>query len=141
MSELPLTRRDFQRLAGLRAKEAGNLARNRCEEGAYYLAGYAVECALKACIAKKTRRHEFPPDWVYVKSLYVHDLESLLKKADLKEHLDEDIKKNKALNLNWFAVKDWNESKRYETSGLKGKVLYEAVTGSDGGLPWIKQRW
>jgi HEPN domain-containing protein len=24
--------------------------------GAYYLAGYAVECALKACIAKKTAR-------------------------------------------------------------------------------------
>jgi hypothetical protein len=29
-------------------------------DGAYYLAGFAVECALKACIAKQTLRHEFP---------------------------------------------------------------------------------
>jgi len=29
-------------------------------DGAYYLAGYAVECAIKACIAKGTRRYEFP---------------------------------------------------------------------------------
>jgi len=29
-------------------------------DGAYYLAGYAVECALKACIAKGTQRFEFP---------------------------------------------------------------------------------
>ena len=38
-------------------------------------------------------------------------------------------------------VKDWNEEKRYETSGLKGKALYEAVAGADGVLQWIKQRW
>jgi hypothetical protein len=53
--------RDFQRLAKLRAAEAGALVRSRKEIGAYYLAGYAVECALKACVAKATKRHEFPP--------------------------------------------------------------------------------
>jgi len=61
MSGLPLTRRDFQVLAGLRAEEAAILVRNRKHQGAYYLGGYAVECALKARIAKKTKRHEFPP--------------------------------------------------------------------------------
>lgn len=29
-------------------------------EGAYYLAGYAVECALKSCIARRTQEHDFP---------------------------------------------------------------------------------
>jgi hypothetical protein len=45
MKEQPLKRKDFHRLADLRAKEAGVLAKSRNEAGAYYLAGYAVECA------------------------------------------------------------------------------------------------
>ena len=133
--------RDFQRLADLRAKEAGILARNGCEQGAYYLAGYAVECALKACIAKKTKRHEFPPKRDYVDKVYSHKLDTLLELADLKKQRDEEMKKNKAFEANWLFLKDWNEGTRYVTSGLKGKDLYEAVTGSDGVLPWIKQRW
>jgi len=141
MSELPLSRRDFQRLADLRAKEARILARSGCEQGAYYLAGYAVECALKACIAKKTRRHDFPPKKSYVDKVYRHDLETLFKLADLDEQRDEEMKRSEAFRLNWFVVKDWNEEKRYETSGLKGKALYEAVAGADGVLQWIKQRW
>src|SRR3972149_3091179 len=109
MSELPLTMRDFQRLADLRAKEAGILARNGCEQGAYYLAGYAVECALKACIAKKTKRHEFPPKRDYVDKVYSHKLDTLLELADLKKQRDEEMKKNKAFEANWLFLKDWNE--------------------------------
>ena len=44
----------------MRVKEAAVLLQNGCPEGAYYLAGYAVECALKACVAKQTREHDFP---------------------------------------------------------------------------------
>jgi HEPN domain len=53
-------RKDFQELAKVRLKEANALFRLGLYDGAYYLAGYAVECALKACIAKGTRRYEFP---------------------------------------------------------------------------------
>ena len=60
-----MTRKDFQLLAELRANEAAILAHNGNEQGAYYLAGMAIECALKACIAKKTKRHAFPPDRKY----------------------------------------------------------------------------
>lgn len=136
-----MTRRDFQRLADWRAKEAGVLARNGCEQGAYYLAGYAVECALKACIAKKTKRHEFPPKKEYVDQVYSHKLETLLDFAELKKQLEDEMKKNHALAENWLVVKEWNESKRYVTAGLKGEALYEAITGENGLLPWIKQRW
>ncbi|MBI4444052.1 MAG: HEPN domain-containing protein [Acidobacteria bacterium] len=141
MSELPLTRKDFQRLADLRAKEAGVLTRNGCEEGAYYLAGYAAECALKACIAKKTKRHEFPPKRKYVEDVYSHKLETLLGLAELKEQLEDDTRKNSGLAANWAVVKSWSEESRYVTSGLKGKDLYTAITGADGVLAWIKQRW
>jgi len=140
MRELPLTRRDFQRLADLRAKEARILASNGCEQGAYYLAGYAVECALKACIAKKTKRHDFPPKRKYVEKVYQHELKVLLELAELNKQLDEDMKKNPALGRNWGVVSHWDAESRYGT-GLKGKDLYEAITGSDGVLPWIKQHW
>jgi hypothetical protein len=41
-----------QRLAKERISDAKVLLGARHWVGAYYLAGYAVECALKACIAK-----------------------------------------------------------------------------------------
>ena len=46
----------------------------RDSSGAYYLAGYAVECAIKACIAKKTRKSEWPPKPEDVRKMYSHDL-------------------------------------------------------------------
>jgi hypothetical protein len=55
-----MNRRDLQTLAKIRLKEAQALARLRLYDGAYYLAGYAVECALKACIARRTSRYDFP---------------------------------------------------------------------------------
>jgi len=139
--ERPLTRREFQILADLRAKEAGVLANNGNEEGSYYLGGYAVECALKACIAKQTRRHEFPPKRTYVDKVYSHELTSLLKLAELEDQLEEDMKRRPALAANWTVVKNWNEGSRYVTSGLKGKDLYTAIAGANGVLPWIKLRW
>lgn len=53
-----MKRQDLRELALLRLKEAQVLFANGCWSGAYYLAGYAIECALKACIAKKTERFE-----------------------------------------------------------------------------------
>jgi hypothetical protein len=47
-----MNRNDLQNLSRLREKEAKVLLDNGCFAGAYYLLGYAVECALKACIAK-----------------------------------------------------------------------------------------
>jgi HEPN domain-containing protein len=55
-----VNRKDLQFLARARLTEARALLDAGHPDGAYYLAGYAVECALKACIAKATQRHEFP---------------------------------------------------------------------------------
>jgi hypothetical protein len=141
MRPIPVTRREFQRLAELRAGEALILAQNRKEQGAYYLAGYAVECALKACIAKQTRRNEFPLKPDYARKVYSHDLEELLRLAGLQLQLQNDMQSNSALAINWNMVLDWNEEKRYVVSGLKGRDLCSAVTGPNGVLTWIKQHW
>ncbi len=55
-----MNRSDLQKLAVIRIKEAKLLLDNDAYEGSYYLAGYAVECALKACFAKQTKQYEFP---------------------------------------------------------------------------------
>jgi hypothetical protein len=38
-------------------------------------------------------------------------------------------------------VKDWTVESRYESAGLNGKDLYNAVAGPNGVLPRIKLRW
>ncbi len=137
----PLTRKDFQRLADLRAKEAVVLASNKNEQGAFYLGGYAIECALKACIAKKTKRHEFPPKVDEVRKVYTHNLEELLRLAQLEKQLEADVRTNPNLGINWGVVKSWNEETRYKAAGLNGRDLCAAINGPSGVLPWIKQRW
>ncbi len=119
--QMPKTRKDFQRLAQVRANEAAWLARGGKQHGAYYLGGFAIECALKACIAKKTRKHDFPEDSKYAGRVYSHDLTELLKLAGLNMQLDKDIKTNQRLAANWGVAKEWNVNSRYETSGLTGK--------------------
>jgi len=135
------TRKDFQRLAELRAKEATALVRSRNQQGAYYLAGFAVECALKACIAKKTRRHDFPADAKHAGRVYSHDLTELLKLADLSDRLDEDTRANRQLAAKWTVIKVWRIECRYETSGLNGNEMVDSLSSPDGVLAWIKLHW
>lgn len=132
------TRRDFQRLADLRAREAVSLGRSRNHQGAYYLAGFAVECALKACIAKKTKRHDFPLDVKQAGKVYTHDLYELLKLADLDGQLDRDTLSNRQLGTDWDFVKQWRVDCRYEVSGLDGRTMVAALNGV---LEWIKLHW
>lgn len=49
-----LDRKELQELSRIRLTEAKGLLALGLWDGAYYLAGYAVECALKAYIAKQT---------------------------------------------------------------------------------------
>jgi HEPN domain-containing protein len=51
-----MNRDTLQRISNQRRREVAVLLEAGLYAGAYYLAGYAVECALKACIAKKTAR-------------------------------------------------------------------------------------
>ena len=141
MADVPIYRKDFKLLADLPADEARILLAKGKHQDAYYLAGYAVECALKACIAKKTKRFQFPAKADYVRRLYTHELDKLLTLAGLDTQLEKDMAANKSFKENWSTVKDWTEESRYSTSQLNGKDMYNAVTGSDGVLPWIKLRW
>ena len=135
------TRRDFQQLARLRLKEARVLIRHGSPQGGYYLAGLAVECAVKACIAKNTSRHDFPPNQTAIRDIYTHDLARLIGAAKLQPVLDADIQKDQSLKTNWDVVKDWNVNSRYVAKGLNARDLYSAVAGRNGVMQWLRQRW
>jgi hypothetical protein len=134
-------RKEFQGLAKLRADEATILAHNGKQQGAYYLAGLAIECALKACIAKKTKRHQFPFGHDYVNKVYQHNLEGLLKVAELERKLDDEMRTNPGFAKKWNVVKEWDVERRYDVTGLKGSDMVTAVAAHDGVLRWIKQHW
>ena len=111
---------------------------------AYYLVGYAVECALKACIAKQTREHDFP-DRDFVREAYSHDLWKLINLTELRTELKRtsDPKPNPALSLNWDVVVLWSEKARYrQIDEIEARQLFQAVTDpSKGILPWIQTCW
>ena len=137
-----MNRINFQSIAELRLNESKALLAAGFPEGAYYLAGYAVECALKSCIAKKTREHDFP-DKKLVNDSHTHDLAKLLQLAELKIDLDAAMQGNAAMQSSWDAIQDWSETSRYERRSLQDAVdLLQAIEDQTGGLlPWIKLRW
>ena len=138
-----MNRSDLQKLADLRVKEANILLDNECYEGAYYLLGYAVECALKSCIAKQIKQHDFP-DLKLVRDSYTHDFEKLINISGLKGALQAEMSVNPAFGVNWGIAKDWSEEARYEeTIGeARAKDFFTAVTATSGGiLPWLKNWW
>ncbi len=137
-----MNRQDFKDIANVRLREAKVLLQTRNYSGAYYLCGYVLECGLKACIAKQTRRFDFP-DKVTVRDSYSHDLLQLVKVAGLLTDLSNKSNTNPIFRGHWTIVKDWSEESRYERhSQIEASNLYEAVADPpDGVLQWIKQHW
>src|SRR5262245_12247963 len=108
-----MDRNDFRKLARIRLKEARVLLKNKCYDGAYYLCGYSLECAIKACIARNTKRHEFPNKQAVLDS-YSHDLLKLLGVAGLKSLLEQELHQHPEFELNWNLAKSWSEEARYQ---------------------------
>ena len=107
------------------------------------MAGYAIECALKAVICKKTNAGDWPPEPRTVNEMYSHDIEKLIKLADLEVHLKAEIKTNSAFAGNLGTVKEWSERSRYQLYNLKeAQDLITAISDAENGvLPWIQQYW
>jgi HEPN domain-containing protein len=135
-------RKELQALSRIRAREAKALLDAGLHDGAFYLAGYAVECALKACIAKKTQRHEFP-DKDRVNKSYTHSLVELIRLAELRDALDARIKGDTVFRENWGIVVSWSEDSRYLlNTAEKARGLVNAVGNPKSGvLSWLRHYW
>jgi hypothetical protein len=122
-----MNRVDLQGIAETRVQESGALLAAGFPDGAYYLAGYAVECALKACIAKRTREHDFPEKALATRS-YTHKLQDLLVVAELRTELEAALQADPIMQANWTIVKDWSEESRYEKRTLQeAEILLRAI--------------
>jgi len=137
----PITGADFQRLAGIRLGEATTLRGSGQYEGAYYLTGYAVECALKACICARQQPGHFPPKEKVARDLYSHNLSTLLDLAGLKTAMD--TAADATLKAYWNVAKDWSEQSRYNLPERQNaEQLYAAVADPRHGvLQWLRNYW
>jgi hypothetical protein len=133
-------RTTFQQLAKLRLAEAELLHANRLWSGAYYFAGYSLECALKAKIASSFRENEIP-ELKRVQRIYSHDLSSLLGLSGLKDELEAEMEKSAELRKYWTIAKEWSEQARYEIwTEERAAAILEAVGGEEGLLRWLLMR-
>ncbi len=137
-----MDRKELQHLSRIRLQEAKALLKLDLFDGAYYLAGYAVECGLKACIAKSTRRGEFP-DRKKVESSHSHNLLQLIRVAGLEEALSESAAHDATFRDNWDCVQSWSEQSRYRRHRPDStRALLEAVDDRRHGvIGWIHKRW
>lgn len=138
-----MNREILQLVSRQRKREAAALIRAGLYSGSYYLAGYSVECAVKACIARQTNRYDFPNKKLAADS-WTHDLEKLVQLAGTGPEFERDRRASPALELNWTIVKDWSEAVRYELaiSREQARQMYSACTARKTGiLSWIRARW
>jgi HEPN domain-containing protein len=143
LSKLIETRLEFQELAGHRLDEAKALLDAEKWDGAYYLAGYAVELALKSCIIKRLMATDAFPDRKFSEHCYTHSIEKLVVLANLEVLKRLDSASNLALEDNWQILKLWSEEKRYHRIEQKeAETLYSAIADNTHGVfTWIKRHW
>lgn len=142
MAKTPLPREQLQQLARLRLREAEALYQAGLYDGCVYLAGYAVELALKARICRLLGLKNYPLE--PAQAFKIHDLEQLTILAGLSTQID--ATKNLDLFNNWSHAIKWNPEQRYEASGkydaVTAKLLLDSIRSKPNGvLTWLSKRW
>jgi len=138
-----VNRSDFQELAELHLQHARALLDARLYSGAFYMCGYAVECALKARICKRTKEFDFYrwPD--ESRDAWSHDFQRLIKAAGLESELDKARASDRDLDVNWKSAGNWRPRSRYERKTTEETyALFAAISDTDHGvLSCIKRFW
>ena len=137
-----LTKADLESLARVRMEDSTFLLSANKASSAYYLSGYAVELALKACISKLFKEGVIPDKW-FVNAIYSHGLESLLSTSGLLPQLKVDSKADPQFAANWGIVTKWNEASRYEFwDPITAATMIQAITDEHHGVfQWVKKHW
>lgn len=137
-----LSRNDLQKLAQLRLEDSIVLYQAGKASSAYYLAGYSIELALKACISKLFQS-DVIPDKAFVQAIYTHSLESLLNVAGLLPQFKEDSKNDSQFAAYWGIVSKWSETSRYQLwDSVTAATLIQSINDPDHGVfQWVKKHW
>jgi hypothetical protein len=137
-----LSAKSLQQLADSRAAEAAALMQLGHYSGAYYLAGYALECGLKALIASGFEAGVIP-DKRLVTQIYTHKLNELLKLAGIEGERMELAERRPAFKANWLIALDWSEESRYEIYDVDaaGDMISAILEVENGAFPWVRSKW
>lgn len=137
-----LTKADLEALAATRLDDAVLLFQAGRVSSAYYLAGYAVELALKACIAKAFQP-DVIPDKAFVLEIYTHSLEKLLGTAGLTMQFAADSRADPQLAAAWGVASKWTEASRYSLwDAITAGSLIAAIADQNHGVfQWVKKHW
>ena len=110
-----LTILDIDKISVARLRDAETLYTADRYDGAYYMAGYSLELALKARICKTLNWAEFPAtnkEFERFRSFKVHDLEVLLKLSGYEQKI------KSTLLPEWSQVNQWQPEIRYRPIGF-----------------------
>ncbi len=133
-----MNRAAWQQLAEDRIAEARALLAGQFWSGAYYLAGYAIECGLKSCVlARVDSDGVIFREKKFSERCWTHDLIELVKLAALDAARDADAAVNPA------RFQNWSEESRYVRQGrADAEQLVNAIDDQvNGVLPWIRAHW
>jgi HEPN domain-containing protein len=133
---------DLQRLADEKLADAQSLLNAGRWSNAYYLGGYAVEMAIKACIAKAFKV-ETIPDKDLVLDTYTHKFPKLVGTAGLAADLRNKEQADQVFAANWGVANEWSPDSRYQTTSEQdARELLEAIGEPNHGvLAWIRTHW
>lgn len=139
------SREEFQQIALSRYQEARVLFENNHYDGAVYLAGYALESALKARICKILDA-DYPKSHT---SFLTHKPETLLDLSGLRKQFDVARNNDTRLASNWALLTGndgWNEQLRYKPIGTRSHdsaldILDALDDDVHGIITWLKTTW
>jgi HEPN domain-containing protein len=133
-------RADLQALSDIRLREADILLAGGGYDGAIYLAGYAVECAFKACIAKDTQAYEFP-DKEKAQRAYTHVLTELRGQINgLTADCNAKIQNDAQFGRDWAIITQWHEDDRYRYEASVAEAR-DFVAAAHRIVAWIRPNW
>jgi hypothetical protein len=137
-----ISKKDLETLAETRLGDALHLFQATRYSAAYYLAGYAVELGIKACIAGVFQANVIP-EKSFVNAVYSHKLDELLGLAGIKKQLQDDMRNDPVLSAAWGVASKWNETSRYDMwDQFAAASMIQAVGDKNHGvLQWLKRHW
>jgi hypothetical protein len=137
-----LKRSILQKVAEARLIDAQALLANDRYSGAFYVAGYAVEIGLKACIARRMAA-ETIPDLTLIKATFTHSYNDLVGVAGLRAELKLEQSADALFAEYWGIAGSWSPNSRYDlVEAFSAQIFVQAVNDPNHGiLRWIRQHW
>lgn len=139
---VPTTASDLKGLAASRLGEAKILHASGYYAGAWYLAGYSVEFALKAVVCKTLGVSDYP-ETVFRGSLKSHLPAELIILSGLTAELSIRLK-DVVFSQYWALVTAWSVQDRYGAKRTQQEVdnFLEALEEPQNGVfVWLSSRW